>query len=432
MCDTLVAMQNYTSDGSILFGKNSDREPDEAHEVVRFPAVDYPPNQRLQTTYLSIPQARHTFEVILAKPFWMWGCEMGVNENGVVVGNEAMFLKIRVEKKPGLIGMDLMRLALERSETAEEGIRVITNLLETYGQGGACGYRDKKFTYHNSFLIADFTGAYVLETFGREWAVKKVTGAYSISNCTTLKDDYDEISQGLQKSNSGRVNLKKHYEGFFYTYFSGAKKRRSRSMEMMAQKKGSLTPKRIAQILRDHGEHAIGVHPADLSNATLCMHAADPIIRKSQTVGSLIVQLTPDRRINVFATGTSAACLSIFKPIFFGCSWNNDRVGDSYWADSLWWQHETLHRSLLNRSSKTILDFWTERTEFEESLWKGMSKFETGSVFDQCLFSKEFFKKSHLFESQWIKKLNTIAPQRRFFYSTYWGKLSRRNGVPMV
>ena len=431
MCDTLVALSSYTSDGSILFGKNSDREPDEAHELVRFPAVDYPPDQIVQTTYLSIPQARHTFEVILAKPFWMWGCEMGVNENGVVVGNEAMFLKIRVEKKPGLLGMDLMRLALERSETAEEAVRVITSLLEKYGQGGASGYHDKKFTYHNSFLIADFTGAYVLETFGREWAAKKISGAYSISNCTTLTDDYDEASPGLQKSKSGRVNLKKHYEGFLYTYFSGARKRRARSMEMIEQKRGTLTPKAIARILRDHGDGAIGVHPADLSNGTLCMHAADPIIRKSQTVGSLIVQLTPDRHINIFATGTSAPCLSIFKPVFFGCAFNY-RAGESYSADSLWWYHETLHRTLLNRSSKTILEFWTERTEFEETLWKGISQIETASVFDQCLFSKEFFERSHFFESQWIEKLKTIPLKKRFFYSAYWGKLSKRNGVPTV
>jgi len=431
MCDTLVAVQNYTSDGSILFGKNSDREPDEAHEIVRFPAVDYPPNQTVQTTYLSIPQARHTFEVILSKPFWMWGCEMGVNENGVVVGNEAMFLKIPVEKKPGLLGMDLMRLALERSETADQAVRVITGLLQTYGQGGACGYHDKKMSYHNSFLIADFEGAFVLETFGREWAVKKVTGAYSISNCTTLKDDYDEVSSGLRKSKSGRVNLKKHYEGFLYTHFSGAKKRRARSMEMMEQKKGALTPKAIARILRDHGEGNIGIHPADLSNGTLCMHAADPLVRRSQTVGSLIVQLTPDRHVNVFMTGTSAPCLSIFKPVFFGCSLDN-RAGSSYSPDSLWWFHETLHRSLLNRSGKTIFEFWTERTQFEETLWKEFRKIETASVFDQCLFSKDFFQKSHLFESQWIEKLKTIPPKRHFFYSSYWGRLSRRNGVPVV
>ncbi len=431
MCDTLVALSNYTSDGSILFGKNSDREPDEAHEVVRFPAVDYPPDQTVKTTYLSIPQARHTFEVILAKPFWMWGCEMGVNENGVVVGNEAMFLKIRVEKKPGLLGMDLMRLALERGETAEEAVRVITSLLEKYGQGGASGYHNKKFTYHNSFLIADFTGAYVLETFGRDWAVKKIAGAYSISNCTTLKDDYDDASPGLQKSKSGRINLKKHYEGFLYTYFSGAGKRWAHSMEMMEQKKGSLTPKTIARILRDHGGRTIGTHPADLSNGTLCMHAADPIIRKSQTVGSLVVQLTPDRRINVFVTGTAAPCMSLFRPVFFGCPLD-DRAGNSYSADSLWWQHEILHRSLLNRSSKTILEFWTERTKFEARLWKGIPQIETASVFDRCLFSREYFKESRLFESQWIEKLNAIPPQKRFFYSTYWRKISRRNGVPTL
>jgi len=35
MCDTIVALGNSTTDGNVLFAKNSDREPNEAHEVVR-------------------------------------------------------------------------------------------------------------------------------------------------------------------------------------------------------------------------------------------------------------------------------------------------------------------------------------------------------------------------------------------------------------
>ena len=42
MCDTIVALGNSTSDGSVIFGKNSDREPNEAHEVIVIPSENHP------------------------------------------------------------------------------------------------------------------------------------------------------------------------------------------------------------------------------------------------------------------------------------------------------------------------------------------------------------------------------------------------------
>jgi len=38
-------------------------------------------------------------------------------------------------KENGLLGMDLLRLGLERGKTAQEAVNVITSLLEEHGQG---------------------------------------------------------------------------------------------------------------------------------------------------------------------------------------------------------------------------------------------------------------------------------------------------------
>ena len=65
----------------------------------------------LQCTYISIPQVAHTFSVVLSKPAWMWGAEMGSNEKGVCIGNEAVSTKFQNEKdkEEKLLGMDLVR-----------------------------------------------------------------------------------------------------------------------------------------------------------------------------------------------------------------------------------------------------------------------------------------------------------------------------------
>ena len=155
MCDTMVAMPSVTKNGAMLFAKNSDRAANEPHLVVRYAAKDYDlaDNPTVRLTYVSIPQVAHTHEVVLLNPDWIWGAEMGFNEFGLNIGNEAVFTREKKGKR-SLIGMDLLRLALERAKTASDAMQLIIDLLGKYGQGGNCGY-DHEFHYHNSFLIAD-------------------------------------------------------------------------------------------------------------------------------------------------------------------------------------------------------------------------------------------------------------------------------------
>src|SRR5262249_778106 len=228
MCDTIVIVQP----GRVLFAKNSDRDPNEAQVLEWNPRKDYAAGTRLACTWIEISQSRRTYGTLISRPFWMWGAEIGANEHGVVIGNEAVFTR-EPYAKSGLTGMDLLRLALERSETAAEACQIISSLLTEHGQGGGCSLENKRFTYHNSFLIADPKEAYVFETAGRHWAKEPGKGGRSISNGLTIP------------------GFREQYSDLIKTQVSACKLRRPRTQSLAEKAEG---PADLFAVLRDHGE----------------------------------------------------------------------------------------------------------------------------------------------------------------------------------
>ena len=75
MCDTIVALGSATKDGTVLFGKNSDREPDEVQNIKIYPRRQHKPGEMVQCTYQTIPQVAETARIVLCQPFWMFGAE---------------------------------------------------------------------------------------------------------------------------------------------------------------------------------------------------------------------------------------------------------------------------------------------------------------------------------------------------------------------
>ena len=93
MCDTFVSLATASKDNNVIFGKNSDRLEDEAQLITYSPRIKYSKGEEVKCTYITIPQVSETAAILMSQPYWMWGAEIGVNEYGVAIGNEAVATK---------------------------------------------------------------------------------------------------------------------------------------------------------------------------------------------------------------------------------------------------------------------------------------------------------------------------------------------------
>lgn len=341
MCDTVARVES----GRVLFAKNSDRDANEAQLLDWQPRRRHAPGARVACTWIEIPQVAETHAVLLSRPFWMWGAEIGANEHGVVIGNEAVFTD-QTYAASGLTGMDLLRLALERAASAERAVEVITELLERHGQGGGCGHEKRSFTYHNSFLLADAAGAFVLETAGRRWAVERVAeGARSISNGLTIEPFASRHGDALR------------------TRAAGARLRQPRTQALAGRARSAAD---FVRLLRDHGEDR-GAPTYRKLNGGLCapcVHAGGLVVN-SQTTASWVSELRRDGARH-FATGTASPCASLFKPVRVENPLDlgpapTDRADTA----SLWWRGEALARRVARDPERLLPLFAKERDDLE-------------------------------------------------------------------
>ena len=338
MCDTLVRVLP----GRVLFAKNSDRDPNESQFLEWHPRREHAPGAILRCTWVEIPQARVTHAVLVSRPFWMWGAEIAANEHGVVIGNEAVFTR-QPHAATGLTGMDLVRLGVERAETAAGAVEVITGLLEAHGQGGGCGHENRGFRYHNSFIVADPRGAYVLETAGRRWQAQRVENAWSISNGLTLPGMVDE---------SDRLR----------TTVSACRARRAMTLAATERADG------VADLMAALRTHEQGAEPTyRLLNGGMsapCMHAGG-VLASSQTTASWVAELRPGDARH-WVTATSAPCVSLYKPVRVESPLDlGPAPTDQADERSLWWRHERLHRAVMRDPAQLLPLFSAERDAVE-------------------------------------------------------------------
>jgi len=321
-CDTLVALGAVTRDGVTLFGKNSDRPPDECQRIVQVPRAKHAPGSTLRCQNLIIPQAAETAAVVGSQPHWLWGFEHGVNEHRVAIGNEMVFAKEALGPT-GLLGMDLVRLGLERGRDADQALDVISGLIERYGQGGS-GQRDVEWPYHNAFVIADPHRAWVLETSARHWAARPVRDTANISNGLGIGTEWTRgapdvtafaIERGWWSAERGRLDFTHAYAEQTGVPENLCAARRARLGALLAESRGQITAASVCGMLRDH--YADRVHvPRPFEHAqhfAVCMHSPG----LSHTTASMVAPLaaTHDRGAAVWVC-VGNPCLAVFLPLY--------------------------------------------------------------------------------------------------------------------
>lgn len=369
MCDTLILHNN--SGKPLVFGKNSDRHPEEPQSLV-YCAPRAPGTISIRE---SIVYNDKGYAFLLSKPSWMAGGEMGINSQGLAIGNEAVFSRFKADES-GVLGMDILRAALSACAGAKEAVDFITLFVEKHAQGGNGAYKGK-LVYSNSFLAADPEEAYIVETAGNRWAWRKAMIADAISNTYCIESDYKRLDNQTRKEiapvneraacsdeadpgrKGERNSWKKHVEDQKYLFFTKGEQRRSISLAGLmraaavasggglsapAQSSSEATLASILSILRSH-EGAPKPGPLVGRMKNICVHPG--IYPKSATTASMAIEYLPGGAI-VWYTGSSYPCISLYKPAIlwdgrFYSIWKalaseaQAEVGYSYWQARAAW-----------------------------------------------------------------------------------------------
>jgi secernin len=320
----VVALGRATVDGRTVVGQNLARPVGEGHRLCRTAGREFSPGEKVQTQYLEIPQVRQTYSVLAWRPDPWWGYGQGINEQGLVIGCAVLGSQWSCIE-PGLTGGDLVRLALERAPSARKAVDLIGSLVERHGQSQPPGNVPPPGS-DNSFLIADATEAFALETAGHHWVCQEIQEIRAASNVSLIRQDWDHISrglaseaitQGLWPADGNKID----FAGTLTIWPTGQAsglRRWGRATLLLEQQNGHVEAAFLRRVLRDHyeGTH-FEVDPRRRSPGPvpLCRHGQGP--GGCVTAISVVAQLgTGDAPWPTLWYAFGPPCDHVYFPLF--------------------------------------------------------------------------------------------------------------------
>jgi dipeptidase len=311
--DMMVALGRVTVEGATLFAQNCDGRPDVPLLLSLERGQEHALGDRIRIGGLELPQARQTITVLGCQSAGTWGYRNGVNLYGLAIGSGRLRTKLTTDV-PGLAGPTLVRLALERCRTAAQAVDLITDLVERHGQG--------EEEEDASFLIADPTEAYLIETAGNHWVLQEIGQLRAASSVSTIHQDWVRISRGLAGQVIGR--------GWWAADGSkldfgeavapdpvgrdSALRRWGRATYLLEQQSGHIDVPFLRRVLSDHYEGMQGERDPLSDEAgplPLCQHEKDRL-----TLVSLVAPLTADRTRPALAwCAFGPPCVGVYVPV---------------------------------------------------------------------------------------------------------------------
>lgn len=428
MCDSMYAGAKKTACGYNIFAKSSDRSPNEPQPLIFVPAADHAQGEKVKTTFIEVEQVSHNYAMILSKPSWIWGAEIGINEHGVILGNESVISRDMSEEGEALLGMDMVRLALERATTAEEAVRVIGELMERYGQGGNASF-DGIFYYDNAYLIADSKECWHVETAGKHyWAARRATDdLYSISNYMSI--EYPDLMHKDLVDHAVRsgypveepFNYAKAYIHYDTLSTSGIF-RRCCTEQQLHRPKHAFEIADMLIALRDHSCNDEWTGAA----GCVCMHAKNPTPpinpRQSidcETTNSMIAVLKPGDSF-ILSPGMSTTCMAPFQPFWFDAFSPNQvfHIDRQETAIASWIRREEINRAAID-GRIPVEEYRAEMKEMERA-W--INRAQTISRSDRQIFVNENALQAERFIDKWlnIAKKNPPQPRGDSAFQMWW------------
>jgi dipeptidase len=322
--DMAVALGDATANGQTLFAHSSHRPPQEMTTFQRVAGRAHELGEKVATQFIELPQARQTFTVLGSQPEGFWGYSHGVNEHGLAAGCARLSSKLEIDR-PGLIGTDLVRLALERCRLAHQAVDLITDLIERHGQGV---FPDCPAVVEgdSAFLVASPGEAFVLEAAGHHWVLQEPERVRAVSDVGTIRQDWARISRGLSShvighgwwpADGSKIDpVDSVHASVMGT--ASALRRWGRATFLMEQQSGQIDVPFLRRLLADHYEGMQGaVDPFSSGDGPtpLCRHGSGP--GGWITTASIVANLQGREALLPAAwCAFGPPCLTVFFPIY--------------------------------------------------------------------------------------------------------------------
>lgn len=431
LSDSFVAVGPANRSRGVLLGANSNRGANEAQAVVSIPHRTAASQEFTETTHLRIPTAHKRNGVVLSRPFWTWGGEMGVNESGVAITTSPLASGSEAESSAGLPGMDLVRLGLERADSAEEAVEVVTELLRQHGQGGRAGVGHDE-QYDSGFIIADHAGAVVLETYGRDWALRKVPTRGWLAATVTESGGWGGDDAGARASANGPARAPgPPLADRLALALNQADDRETRVETLLEADFGRLDAQAAMTILRDHGASEPFDPSGRLRGRTICEHAGTGPLRRSQCTGSMVADLRPDGATAWF-TSAAAPCTAVFFPVWLdaGLPGLGPAPTGSFDPRTWFWRHEQLHRATLEDYPTRHRLYAADLSEIQGRMLSEAEIVAERSSMARASYSAKCVSDIREAEAQWLKRMADLPTGRgpRLYRRTWraWDREANR------